>query len=138
MRTGQGFMCCYAINSRSSFDEIQNAFYPQILRVKDRDWVPVVLVGNKCDLDSERQVTTAEGEELARRYKAPFFETSALRRIVSNFIPFFFLCRTRNLIRLFFRTSKRLSSLWSVKYARPCPATVLLRTARRRPRETAS
>jgi GTPase KRas protein len=81
MRTGQGFMCCYAINSRSSFDEIQNAFYPQILRVKDRDWVPVVLVGNKCDLDSERQVTTAEGEELARRYKAPFFETSALRRI---------------------------------------------------------
>lgn len=88
MRTGQGFMCCYAINSRSSFDEIQNAFYPQILRVKDRDFVPVVLVGNKSDLDSERQVTTSEGEELARRYKAPFFETSALRRIVSsNFRP---------------------------------------------------
>ncbi len=88
MRTGEGFMCCYAINSRSSFDEIQNSFYNHILRVKYLDWVPAVLIGNKCDLEDERQVTTAEGEELARRYKAPFFETSALRRIVSVFVTF--------------------------------------------------
>ena len=49
MRTGEGFLCVYAITSRSSFDEI-SAFREQILRVKDEDHVPMVLVGNKCDL----------------------------------------------------------------------------------------
>jgi GTPase KRas protein len=33
------------------------------------------------DLDSERQVSTAEGAELARTYGVPFFETSAKARI---------------------------------------------------------
>ena len=49
--TGQGFILVYAITSRSSFDEIVN-FREQILRVKDKDRVPMVLVGNKCDLFS--------------------------------------------------------------------------------------
>lgn len=65
MRTGQGFVMVYSITSRSSFDEI-NAFREQILRVKDKDTVPMVLAGNKCDLATERQVTTNEGQELAR------------------------------------------------------------------------
>ena len=60
MRTGQGFLLVFAITSRSSFDEV-NTFREQILRVKDKDRVPMVLVGNKCDLETERQVTTSEG-----------------------------------------------------------------------------
>lgn len=67
MRTGQGFIMVYAITSRSSFDEIAS-FREQILRVKDKDKVPIVLVGNKCDLETERQVTTGEGQDLAKRY----------------------------------------------------------------------
>lgn len=55
MRTGQGFILTYAVTSRSSFDEIAN-FREQILRVKDDDSAPIVICGNKCDLDSERQV----------------------------------------------------------------------------------
>jgi GTPase KRas protein len=43
MRTGQGFILVYAITSRSSFDEIVT-FKEQILRVKDKDKVPMVLV----------------------------------------------------------------------------------------------
>merc|ERR1712072_781581 len=65
MRTGEGFLCVYAITSRSSFEEI-DVFREQILRVKDEDDVPMVLVGNKCDLQEERQVTSAEGQELAK------------------------------------------------------------------------
>ena len=80
MRTGQGFLCVYAITSRSSFDEI-TSFREQILRVKDQDKVPMVLSGNKCDLESERQVTTAEGQDLAKSFACPFFETSAKARI---------------------------------------------------------
>jgi len=80
MRTGQGFALVYAITSRSSFDEI-SSFRDQILRVKDKDKVPMVLVGNKCDLESERQVTTSEGQELAKTFGCPFFESSAKTRV---------------------------------------------------------
>ena len=80
MRTGQGFLTVFAITSRSSFDEI-TAFREQILRVKDEDQVPMVVAGNKCDLEDERQVTTAEGQDLAKSFACPFFETSAKSRI---------------------------------------------------------
>lgn len=43
MRTGQGFILVFAITSRSSFDEIAS-FREQILRVKDKDKVPMILV----------------------------------------------------------------------------------------------
>ena len=58
----------YEVISRSSFDEIAS-FREHILRVKDKYQVPMVLVGNKCDLESERQVTASEGQELAKRYR---------------------------------------------------------------------
>jgi len=80
MRTGQGFICVYAITSRSSFDEI-TSFREQILRVKDADKVPMVIAGNKADLESERQVSRAEGTDLARSFSAPFMETSAKTRV---------------------------------------------------------
>eukprot|EP01115_Flamella_aegyptia_P001920 TRINITY_DN131_c0_g2_i7.p1 TRINITY_DN131_c0_g2~~TRINITY_DN131_c0_g2_i7.p1 ORF type:complete len:145 (-),score=46.14 TRINITY_DN131_c0_g2_i7:123-515(-) len=80
MRSGQGFLTVFAITSRSSFDEI-TSFREQILRVKDEDKVPMVVAGNKCDLDDERQVPTSEGQDLAKSFGCPFFETSAKARI---------------------------------------------------------
>eukprot|EP01121_Diplochlamys_sp_Union-15-3_P013892 TRINITY_DN4375_c0_g2_i2.p1 TRINITY_DN4375_c0_g2~~TRINITY_DN4375_c0_g2_i2.p1 ORF type:complete len:186 (-),score=40.71 TRINITY_DN4375_c0_g2_i2:34-591(-) len=80
MRTGQGFLVTYSITSRPSFDEVQQ-LKDLILRVKDKDKVPLVLVGNKADLEAERQVTSAEGQERAKNYGCPFFETSAKTRL---------------------------------------------------------
>jgi len=76
------FLCVgvFAITSRSSFEEI-DVFREQILRVKDEDDVPMVLVGNKCDLQEERQVTSAEGQEKAKTFNCPFFESSAKTRV---------------------------------------------------------
>lgn len=53
----------------------------QIKRVKDSDDVPMVLVGNKCDLPA-RTVDTKQAQELARSYGIPFIETSAKTRQV--------------------------------------------------------
>ena len=54
MRTGEGFLLVYSVNSKNSFEELM-VYYQQILRVKDSDYVPVFLVGNKADLsDDER------------------------------------------------------------------------------------
>ena len=60
MRTGEGFLLVYSITSRQSFEEIMT-FQQQILRVKDRDYFPIIVVGNKCDLENEREVST-EGQ----------------------------------------------------------------------------
>jgi GTPase SAR1 family protein len=42
-----------------------------------------ILVGNKCDLSEQRQVTFEEGKSLAEKWKCPFFETSAKVKINS-------------------------------------------------------
>lgn len=80
MRTGEGFLLVYLINSRNLLEELA-AFYEQILRVKDADLVPVLVVGNKCDLEIERQVLFEEGQALAKRFGCKFLETLAKQRI---------------------------------------------------------
>lgn len=80
MRNGEGFVLVYSITSRLSFEEV-NTFYQQIRRVKDRDFFPMILVGNKCDLESDRQVSSQEGRDLAKSFGCPFSETSAKQRI---------------------------------------------------------
>jgi len=80
MRTGQGFILVYAITSRSSFEELVG-FKEQIMRTKDTNKVPIVVVGNKSDLETERQVSTQQGQDLAKSFGAPFFETSAKVRV---------------------------------------------------------
>eukprot|EP00002_Diphylleia_rotans_P034096 TRINITY_DN729_c0_g1_i8.p1 TRINITY_DN729_c0_g1~~TRINITY_DN729_c0_g1_i8.p1 ORF type:complete len:528 (+),score=122.99 TRINITY_DN729_c0_g1_i8:59-1642(+) len=78
-RQGQGFLIVYSITSRSSFEEAES-IYHFTLRIKDSDRVPMVLCGNKADLDHNRQVSRADGEALARSLGIPFFETSARTR----------------------------------------------------------
>ncbi|KAI3359996.1 hypothetical protein L3Q82_014328 [Scortum barcoo] len=78
MRTGEGFLCVFAINNTKSFEDV-HLYREQINRVKDSDSVPMVLVGNKSDL-STRTVETRQAQELARSYGVPFVETSAKTR----------------------------------------------------------
>ena len=80
MRSGQGFLCVYSITNRGSYEEI-SSFREQILRVKDADKVPMVVIGNKSDLEAERQVSPEEGRELAASFGCPHMETSAKARI---------------------------------------------------------
>eukprot|EP00124_Ichthyophonus_hoferi_P004464 Ihof_evm3s496 gene=Ihof_evmTU3s496 len=77
MQGGDGFLCVYSIIARESFAELSQ-IVKQILRVKDAASFPIVLAGNKVDMENERQVTTEEGAELAASLGGlPFVETSA-------------------------------------------------------------
>ncbi|KAF5347423.1 hypothetical protein D9758_011262 [Tetrapyrgos nigripes] len=81
IRLGEGFLLVYSIKSRQSF-EFLNWVHSQIVRVKssmltNTEDVPIVIVGNKCDLEGERQVGMDEGQELARQFGCKFLETSA-------------------------------------------------------------
>ncbi|KAM4879732.1 GTP-binding protein Rit2 [Sylvia borin] len=79
MRGGEGFIICYSITDRQSFQEAAE-FKELIYRVRHTYDIPVVLVGNKIDLEEFRQVSTEEGMSLAREYSCSFFETSAALR----------------------------------------------------------
>lgn len=74
IRKGQGFVLVYAVNSRPSFAELHN-YYSCIVQFQESADVPMVVVGNKCDLNHE--VTTDQGRELAAEFGAQFFEASA-------------------------------------------------------------
>jgi GTPase KRas len=85
MRSGEAFVLMYSITSRTSFDEVLT-FAERIWRIKDVDSAQmleqcgafIVVVGNKCDLEDDRQVSSQEGLELAQSIHASaFFETSA-------------------------------------------------------------
>ena len=80
MRDGKGFLLVYNIVSRPTLDEVCT-LYDKILRTKDTDKVPIVLVGNKCDLEDERQVQHSEGADLAKQWGCKFFETSAKMKL---------------------------------------------------------
>ncbi|XP_017770331.1 PREDICTED: ras-like protein 1 [Nicrophorus vespilloides] len=79
MRTGEGFLLVFAVNSAKSFEDI-GTYREQIKRVKDAEEVPMVLVGNKCDL-STWAVDMTQAREVAKQYGVPFVETSAKTRM---------------------------------------------------------
>jgi len=80
MKNGQGFVLVYSIIAQSTFNDLPD-LREQILRVKDKDDVPMVLVGNKCDLTDQRVITTEQGEDLSRKFSCAFLEASAKTRV---------------------------------------------------------
>jgi len=76
MKTGEGFILAYSVTSRPSF-EFSAKLRSNIIRMKEAQDFPIVLVGNKKDLVDERQVPTDEGKALAEKFGTPFVETSA-------------------------------------------------------------
>nr|XP_035162511.1 ras-related protein Rap-2a-like [Callithrix jacchus] len=81
IKNGQGFILIYSLVNQQSFQDIK-PMRDQIVRVKRYEKVPVILVGNKVDLESEREVSSNEGRALAEEWGCPFMETSAKSKIV--------------------------------------------------------
>ncbi|KAG0201441.1 Ras- protein Rap-1A [Mortierella sp. GBA30] len=81
MKNGQGFILVFSIIANATFEELFE-LHRQILRVKDTPTVPIVLVGNKCDLEDDRKVSQERGKLLSEKWGGiPFYETSARTRI---------------------------------------------------------
>jgi len=80
MRSGEGFLPVFSLADRGSFEEMYK-FHKQVLRVKDRDEFPMLIVGNKADLENQRAVTSEECYNMAKQLKIPFIECSAKLRM---------------------------------------------------------
>ena len=78
-RSGEGFLCVFSITEEESFQATQE-FREQILRVKNDENIPFLLVGNKSDLEDKRKVSVAEAQARAQQWGVPYVETSAKTR----------------------------------------------------------
>lgn len=82
-----GYMLVYSIASRQSFDMVAT-LHEKILDQSGLEKVPCVVIGQKSDLSSERKVTRAEGEALAKKLGAAFIESSARdNQNVGEYLP---------------------------------------------------
>ena len=92
MKSGQGFLLVFSITSLTSLTELHE-LRDQIVRIKDDPHVPLVIVGNKSDLEEDRAVSRSKAFQVSQSWNnAPYYETSArARRNVDE--AFVNLCR---------------------------------------------
>jgi Ras-related protein Rap-1B len=105
MKSGQGFLLVFSITSLSSLNELYS-LREQIIRIKDDPNVPLVIIGNKSDLEDDRAVSRARAFAVSEGWgHAPYYETSA-RRKANVDEAFVDLCR--QIIRKDLETARRL------------------------------
>ncbi|KAJ4933567.1 v-ral simian leukemia viral oncogene homolog Ba (ras related) [Gymnodraco acuticeps] len=79
-RSGEGFLLVFSITEQESFSATVE-FREQILRVKaEEDKIPILVVGNKSDLEERRQVSVEEARGKAEEWGVQYVETSAKTR----------------------------------------------------------
>ncbi|KAK5109116.1 Ras- protein rsr1 [Meristemomyces frigidus] len=81
MRDAHGFLLVFSITSMSSLHELAE-LREQIVQIKGGDPnVPIVLVGNKSDLEEDRVVSRSRAFQVSQAWgNVPYYETSARRR----------------------------------------------------------
>ena len=74
-RGAMGILLVYDVTDRQSFENIRN--WIKNIKQHASETVRKILLGNKCDMDEKRAVSTEEGQKLADEFGIQFFETSA-------------------------------------------------------------
>jgi GTPase KRas protein len=77
IRTCDAFLIVYSVIDRKTFETEIEEVISSIKRVKDVERINGVLFGNKCDLESNREVSADEGKKMASEVGLTFLEGSA-------------------------------------------------------------
>ena len=72
----KGAFVVYDITRKQSFDSVDR--WINDLRAAADKNLSIIIIGNKCDLEDQRQVNKEQGEDKAKNYEVAFMETSAL------------------------------------------------------------
>lgn len=74
----------YDVTNEESFNSVQD----WVTQIKTYSWdnAQVILVGNKCDMEDERVVSTERGKQLADQLGLEFFETSAKENVNVKYV----------------------------------------------------
>ena len=71
----KGAFVVYDITRKGSFESIEK-WVNDLTSTADKK-LTIVVIGNKCDLEDQRQITKEQGEEKANKLEVAFLETSA-------------------------------------------------------------
>ena len=71
-----GLILVYSIANKETFKNL-DTWMNSVKNIADLSSKPVIILGNKCDLNENRQVTYEEGENYAKNLGYHFYETSA-------------------------------------------------------------
>lgn len=71
----QGFILTFSITNDTTMEDLKK-IRDDVLKVHQNKQVPMLLVGNKCDLSSERAVTAGEAKRVAQEWGCEYIETS--------------------------------------------------------------
>ena len=75
IKKADGVILIYDISDLDSFKAVDN--WIKSIRETGKEKLPIVLVGNKCDLsDDKRKISLEEGQDKANEFQIPFYETS--------------------------------------------------------------
>jgi len=79
IRNADGFFLVFDMTNRDTFNSL-SWYRDNILRVKNADNLDyiIIMIGNKSDTESEKQVDKLEAQQLANDYSVKYYETSAL------------------------------------------------------------
>jgi len=110
IRASKGYILVYSVTDTNSWQELMQ-FYSRIDRInelaKDMKDIPLVVVGNKCDLKMSRRVDRKMVERQCQEWGCAFFEASAKENI--------------NVEEAFFECGRRIRKLYEPKAMDPDP-----------------
>ena len=93
IKSASGFILVFSINDIESFEDLKN----KIKRIEKNEAnnLPIIIVGNKMDLNEERKISTQHAEEFAKSIGASYFETSAFTDSNGNLKKIFEECANK-------------------------------------------
>ena len=74
-QSSDGFIIVYDITNSESFQTLD--YWIEEIKSNSHEFTKMIMVGNKCDLEEERQVKKEEGKDYAKKEKIKFYEVSA-------------------------------------------------------------
>ncbi|ELP90259.1 hypothetical protein EIN_339500 [Entamoeba invadens IP1] len=83
IKCGSCFIIIYSIDSLKSFEVAKTSreYIYKTKEIESNKHLSVVLCGNKCDLEMQRKVSYKEGQQIAEKWNATFFESSVYQNI---------------------------------------------------------
>ena len=82
IKKANGILLLYDITNKFSFQSVNR--WMESIKEAAGEKISVILIGNKCDLEKEREVSKEEGKEKAKQFNLPFYETSCKEGININ------------------------------------------------------
>ena len=79
-RKADAALLVYDISNKKSFEKIKN-YYIEAINENCKKDIPIILLGNKADLENEREISKEEGMLLAKQENYEFDECSCLKNI---------------------------------------------------------